>query len=366
MKDPQSRIRDTRQYIKLPLIYDCWYVAGATNEFGREPVGRTLLEKSIVFYRTQAGGLVALQNRCLHRSYPLSESQLKGDNVVCGYHGIEYSPDGEILKIPCQAQLSQRKLRKYPVEEVGPFVFVWMGDADKADLSKLPELPYLVNPEGTSFHGSKFVEGNYLLLQENLNDLTHFNFLHANTFGAAIDSLDDSFLERPVEFEERNGVMGCFRVDEKADRVRLSLTPDQHSEVGDRNVHSRTGGVTHSPGVWLGENFIYVDDSAPEHPSVYKTHINHYLTPKDQKSFHYWYSVTSNFSRGPAGSQAPLENLFSAGFDEDVVAINHMQVLLDDDTTEFNEISLSGDMAGMRLRAKVLEWVEQEHRREEN
>ncbi|ATW05444.1 hypothetical protein CHN51_08230 [Sphingorhabdus sp. YGSMI21] len=61
------------------------------DEFGRQPQARTLLEKSILFYRTESGELVALQNRCLHRAYPLSEGKLEGDNLVCGYHGALWS-----------------------------------------------------------------------------------------------------------------------------------------------------------------------------------------------------------------------------------------------------------------------------------
>jgi len=100
----KSALRNVRDYLKLPLLYNHWYVAGTIDEFGRELVSKTLLERSIVFYRTEAGALVALQNRCLHRSFPLSESTLRGDNLICSYHGIEYNPDGHIEMIPCQTQ----------------------------------------------------------------------------------------------------------------------------------------------------------------------------------------------------------------------------------------------------------------------
>lgn len=120
MNELNSAIRDTKTYIDLPLLLEHWYVAGLTEEFGRDLLGRTLLEKSIVFYRTEAGELIALQNRCLHRSFPLSESKLVGDNIVCGYHGIEYSPQGDIKNVPCQTQCPKGKLRKYPTKELGP------------------------------------------------------------------------------------------------------------------------------------------------------------------------------------------------------------------------------------------------------
>lgn len=354
-------IRDTQNYIALPLLQEHWYVAGLKEEFGRDPIGRTLLEKSVVFYRTENGDLVALQNRCLHRSYPLSESKLKGDNIVCGYHGIEYSPAGEIKNVPCQTQCPKGKLRKYPTQEVGPFVFIWMGNPDHADVSKLPDMPYLENPEYLSVYDAKFIDGSYLLMQDNLNDLTHFIFIHANTFGAAENSIDHTYLSHPVEYEERNGVTGCYRVIKNTELVQLDLTPEERAVVGDRELTNRNGGVSHAPGVWLGENFVYVDNPADGQPACYKTYINHFMTPEKQDSCHYWYSIT-NTRMKPDPEVAVVFNQFvGAAFHEDVVAVNHMQKLLTDEKTDYKEININGDKAAVLFRRKTLDWVLEEY-----
>ncbi len=350
-------IRDTQRYIRLPLLHEHWYVAGLAEEFGREPIGRTLLERSIVFYRTEAGDLIALQNRCLHRSYPLSESKLRGDNIVCGYHGIEYSPDGEIKDVPCQTQCPKGKLRKYPTKEVGPFVFIWMGDPDRADEDALPEMPYVENNEYFSLHDAKYIEGNYLLMQDNLNDLTHFVFIHANTFLAAPNSIDESFLEHPVEYEERGGITGCYRVIDKTELVQLDLAPELREVVGERRLRNWNGGVSHSPGVWLGENFVLVDDPAPGHPDSYRTYINHYVTPETHDTCHYWYSITNDFRKPDPELAAMSKQFVGAAFEEDVVAVKHMQKLLDVDRTDHHEISINGDRAAVMFRRKTLEWV---------
>ncbi|CAA0093034.1 Toluene-4-sulfonate monooxygenase system iron-sulfur subunit TsaM1 [Zhongshania aliphaticivorans] len=362
MTDVISAIRDTQTYIGIPLLHEHWYVAGLCEEFGRDLTSRTLLEKSVVFYRTEAGELIALQNRCLHRSFPLSESKLQGDNIVCGYHGIEYSPEGEIQNVPCQTQCPSGKLRKYPIKEVGPFVFIWMGNPENAEQGYIPELPYLENPQKVSFYGEEFlVDGSYLLLQENLNDLTHFTHLHANTFGATVDSLDESFIKLPLDFAETNGIPGCYRTDDNSDRIKLGLPPEVLAEIGDRKVVNRNGGITVSPGVWLGENFFHVEDPAPGKPETYKIYINHYLTPKTHNSCHYWYSVTTDFIEPTPENSAGMSALFRAAFEEDVVAINHMQKLLEEDTTDYKEINVFGDKAGVLIRRKMLEWVANEY-----
>lgn len=356
-----NTIRDTQSYINLPLLYEHWYVAGLCDEFGRDPVGRTLLEKSIVFYRTESGEPVALQNRCLHRSYPLAESKLSGDNIVCGYHGIEYSPEGEIQNVPCQTKCPKGKLRKYPVKEVGPFVFIWMGEPENADEGLLPDMPYLENKEYLSFHGAKYLEGNYLLMQENLNDLTHFTFLHAESFGATTDILDESFLAQPIEYPEINGVTGCYRILEDTDRLKAEMPPEQLAAVGDSELQNRNGGITHSPGVWLGSNVLTVKTPPPGMPGCYKQYINHFLTPDKHGSTHYWYSVTFDFMGPDPDVTAMTSELFSRAFDEDVVAVKHMQKLLTEDTTNYKEINVNGDKAGVHIRRKILEWVRQEY-----
>lgn len=362
MSELKNAIRDTKTYIGLPLLHEHWYVAGLSEEFGRELVARTLLEKSIVFYRTEAGELVALQNRCLHRSYPLAESTLSGDNIVCGYHGIEYSPQGEIKNVPCQTQCPKGKLRKYPTKELGPFVFIWMGNPNNANENKLPEIPYLDNPEYMSFYGKKFeVNGNYLMLQDNLNDLSHFLFIHAGTFGAELAGLDESFLENSMEYEERNGVTGCFRLNDDSGHIKQGLIPDQLEAIGDRKIRSRTGGITHSPGVWLGEGNVYVDSPAPGQPECYAMHINHYFTPEKHNSCHYWYSVTADYMPPIPEISEPMHQLFRTAFEEDVVAINHMQKLFNDDSTEYQELNINGDKAGVLMRRKILEWALQEY-----
>ncbi|CAA0093105.1 Toluene-4-sulfonate monooxygenase system iron-sulfur subunit TsaM1 [Zhongshania aliphaticivorans] len=361
MSDLKTIVRDTQSYINLPLLYEHWYVAGLSEDFSREPLGRTLLEKSIVFYRTEAGDLVALQNRCLHRSFPLAESKLKGDNIVCGYHGIEYSPEGEINNVPCQTQCPSGKLRKYPTKEAGPFVFIWMGNPENADESKLPNLDYLENPNYLSFHGVKYLEGNYLLMQENLNDLTHFTFLHANTFGADNKLLDDSFLKLPLEYPEINGVTGCYRILNNAEVLKAELSPEQQAAVGDSELVNKNGGITHSPGVWLGSNVLQVKTPAPGQPESYNMYINHYLTPEKHNSCHYWYSVTADYLAPDPDVIALMQQLFSTAFEEDVYAVKHMQHLLSEDTTDYKEINIAGDKAGVQIRRKILEWAKEEN-----
>jgi phenylpropionate dioxygenase-like ring-hydroxylating dioxygenase large terminal subunit len=83
-----------------PLIRNCWYAAARSEEIGRTPLARKLLGIDVVLWRTEAGAPVAMRNRCPHRSFPLARGKLVGDRLICGYHGMEFGPDGVCTHMP--------------------------------------------------------------------------------------------------------------------------------------------------------------------------------------------------------------------------------------------------------------------------
>lgn len=349
-------IRKTKDYLKLPFLYNHWYVAGFTEEFGREPTGKTLLERSIVFYRTEVGELTALQNRCLHRSFPLSESSLEGDDIVCGYHGIRYNPEGEIVNIPSQSMCPNRKLRKYPVQEIGSLVFIWMGDQE-ADMSKLPDLPFLTDPDYVTIKDGYELKGNYLFMMENLNDLTHFAYLHRNSFG-----FDDSFFEFESElFETDEGVYGRF-FDKRPEQAMALLPQDIQERLKGKQIKREDGGITISPGVHKGYAPITVAEEGSEDYEVFNQHILHYLTPESATTSHYFWSISLDF--GDQESADLFKEIVTTGFTEDLVAVENMQNLMSTDRTDFLDMNIGSDKGSVLVRRKFVEWAKEEYRDE--
>lgn len=355
MSDLTDRIRNVQDYVRLPLLYNHWYVAGLTEEFDRTPKARTLLERSIVFYRTLDGQLIAAQNRCLHRSFPLSESTLEGDELVCGYHGIRYDPEGTIVRIPSQKKCPDRKLRTYPVAEQGRLVFIWMGDGEP-DMSRLPDFEFLTNPEMLSIYGEHPLKASYLLMQENLNDLTHFSYLHQKSAG-----FDDSFLELPTTITETPEGVSCFRVERDPQRAGAFLPPDVQARIGDRPVEQWDGGLALSPGVFKGHAPIKVGDPDSDDVEVFNRYIMHYVTPETATTSHYWWSYTDDFTPNVEGVPELMTAAFDKVFSEDGWAVAHMQELLDNDKTDYNELVIGGDKVGLLFRRIVLGWVEEEY-----
>ena len=113
------------------FLRNYWYVGAYADEVTREPLGRVLLGEPVVFYRTEVGLPVALEDRCAHRLLPLSMGKVIGDAIQCHYHALEYDSSGACVRIPGQDRIPpQMKVKNYPVVERDNCIFVWMGDVE--------------------------------------------------------------------------------------------------------------------------------------------------------------------------------------------------------------------------------------------
>ena len=183
-------------------IRNCWYVAGLSKEF--EPgklTGHKIANRPMVIWRTKEGKVVAFDNRCAHKRFPLSEGRLMDDgNLECAYHGLRYNDAGRCIAIPSNSDgpiPPQAQLKPFPVIEQDELVWVWPGDPAKTSLRKPPRSPEIGDAEWETIDsGPMDVPANYLLLIENLLDITHFYPLHAGNIG----DLENSRI--PIEYEE--------------------------------------------------------------------------------------------------------------------------------------------------------------------
>lgn len=167
-----------------PLITNRWYVAGLSREIGRTPLGRTLVGQPVVLFRTEAGAPVALLDACAHRQYPLSHGQLVGDRIQCGYHGFQFSAQGQCEFIPSTKRIPRNSsVLSFKLVERGGLVWIWIGDEDRADKALIPDTSHFEVGSNTSEYNS--LDANYQLLIENLLDFSHVTFVHADQQGHA-------------------------------------------------------------------------------------------------------------------------------------------------------------------------------------
>lgn len=167
------------------MLHDHWYVAAWCDEVGRAPLARVLLGEMVVLYRTEAGEVVALEDRCPHRNLPLSEGRLVGDELECGYHGLVFDAAGRCTHMPgAESAPSWACVRRYPAIERQGWVLVWMGDEAAADPADAPEFAVRRDdPEWLTVSGYTHAKCGYRLVLDNLLDLSHLAYVHSSTTG---------------------------------------------------------------------------------------------------------------------------------------------------------------------------------------
>jgi len=168
------------------FIKNTWYVACTEAELdglGAKPLGRTICNEKMVFFKGPDGQAVAVEDFCPHRGAPLSLGQVCEGKLVCGYHGLEMGCEGKVVHMPGQRVRGFPANKAYAVTRRYGFVWVWPGDQTQADLAKMPTFEFFDNPGWAYSGGLYHVQADYRLMIDNLMDLTHETYVHASSIG---------------------------------------------------------------------------------------------------------------------------------------------------------------------------------------
>lgn len=161
-----------------------WYVVASSDEVSNEPLARTVCHEEMVLFRNSEGSPIALEDCCPHRGLPLSKGKCDGDGIRCGYHGMLIASDGSIDSMPQQPHVSDLPgVRSYPCTEKYGYVWIWYGNPDQADVSKLPDMPWEGDKGWTYSGGMYHIQCDYRLLIDNLMDLSHETYVHPTSIG---------------------------------------------------------------------------------------------------------------------------------------------------------------------------------------
>lgn len=330
-----------------PLVKDCWYVAGLSNEIGRDLKERTLLGKTVLMYRTEDGQPVIMQNRCPHRNFPLSKGRLVGDQVVCGYHGMHFNTSGACTFMPSLNNApANARITSYPVVEKAPLVWVWMGDPAKADPSCIPATPWLDDPAWKSVGGQFHIKTNYIAMHENLLDQTHFPILHATT-GIGTPAYSKSTLDVKVEGDMVHLVRGLLD----------SPAPDIYgvpTGLKDRIVDRFSDGYFASPALHYAHARVVNKEVRAGEQEEYRFTITHIYTPEEQGTIHYWWFNSRDCNLDDAEADRYLVEASMVAYQEDVDALTWIQETVDNEKEPFEELSFGPDRPGLAMRKIML------------
>lgn len=337
---------DERNY---PL--NCWWVAAFADEVDRTPLARWLLDAPVVLYRTEGGEVVALEDRCPHRQAPLSIGKLRGDAIECGYHGFQFNAEGRCIRVPSMSTPPPIRIETYPVREIGPLVWIYLGDPEQIDtVPPPPELPWLADPDFAIRKGLIEIAANYLLLKENVLDLTHFGYVHAATFQVT------DWVDAPQVTKEGDTV--AYRQEFIRKPLIAGMAIPLGLEPGTPWTRINDGSFL-SPAVQEGRITFY-DPDKPDEPMA-RIRFAHFTTPVDQEHMLYFYVVGRDFARDAAAMDMFAE-LVTRGFKEDEFMLEKVQKMLSRRRRRGSsgERSVKADAAGIEARRIIERWMARE------
>lgn len=162
-----------------------WYVAGFSWELEDKPLARTLLNQSIVMFRTGSGEVAALENRCCHKSLPLSCGTIENRGVRCGYHGLLFAPSGACLEVPGQDRVpTKARVKSYTLVERDQILWIWMPQVDGTAPPHDAPGYWVHSDPRYRFRGDVYhYDAPYQLIHDNLLDLSHLGYVHLRTIG---------------------------------------------------------------------------------------------------------------------------------------------------------------------------------------
>ncbi|MEO6293840.1 MAG: aromatic ring-hydroxylating dioxygenase subunit alpha [Burkholderiaceae bacterium] len=343
---------------QTPLIFNEWYCAGFGSEIGRTLLKRKFLGRNIVLYRTESGAPVALDDRCAHRSFPLSSGHLEGDTLVCGYHGFCYNREGNCTKVPSQERVPRNiGVHNYPLHEHGRLVWIWMGDPALAAQQPPPLQPWMDDPSWDSSTGYLHLPANYVGLHENLLDLTHIEFLHAATLGLG----SPGYAAFPFESLVQEGHYGIER------RIQPTGLPPVFSQttgLADITTAARVSRTDYFSPAMAQVSATYFDGAqATSTRPEFSLATAHLLTPESQTTTHYFIDHAWNWGQGDARVQALMHEGLFAAFQEDVIGLSLVAANVQDsqDDPQFMEVSCAADAVAMAMRRHLKARAEAEH-----
>jgi len=308
-------------------IANAWYVAAWSHELEAGRIhARTIIDQPLALYRKRDGAAVVFEDRCCHRFAPLSMGRVEQDDLRCMYHGLKFAPDGRCIEIPGQPLIPQSAVvRRFPVVESGSWIWVWMGESDKADVASIPSSIRLGDPAYHMKAGQLDYAADYLLIDDNLLDLSHLSFAHEKTLG----------LDMPQWADERPRILPLERGLRVQRWLRNQPARSSMRHHGDRldlwNAYDFL-----FPGVFLLRTSFYAAGTAercklepPSEPPLFLRVDDQAVTPMTARTSRYFYAAGARSGDFDPGRVEKLYGVTEAAFHEDKSIIEAQQKLID-------------------------------------
>jgi vanillate O-demethylase monooxygenase subunit len=287
-------------------LRNAWYMAGWSEDIGKGGLARRIFDQPIFLYRLKDGTIAAILDRCPHRFAPLSRGSRDGDAVVCGYHGLTFSPAGKCIRNPFAERIpAGTDVPVFATRERDGIVWLWGGTADQVDEAKIPDFSFVPDtPHSRTIHGYTLMQANYEYGTDNLLDLSHIEFVHRGTFaGQGVIFAGQHSVRQDGETLHSNWFMPGI----KPPSVAYGRYPPD--AVVDHWLDMR----------WNAPASMRLLIGACPHGQARDTGVElpqaHILTPASEHETHYFWSSTRYHDLASAETDAMLAKMFGEAFD---------------------------------------------------
>jgi len=331
------------------FIRNAWYTAAWAEELGDAPLMRRILNEPIVLFKDKSGRVGALQDACCHRAAPLSAGRVVEAGLQCGYHGLVFDTSGACVHIPGQEKIPQKaRVRSYPVVNKDKTIWIWMGDPEKADPSRIIDYPYHDDPKQWPHKfGCYHIKGNYMLMVDNLMDLTHVGYVHARTIGGSPSihtgaKMETVPLDSGLKFSR--WMLDSVPPPTYAKAYKFKGNVDRWQEfqyIAPSHIVQWSGAKDVGGGAYEGNR-----------DNALQVRLIHALTPETETSCFYFWSVANGFNQDDPNTTEFLFNELKDAFMEDKRTIEAQQERLSE-LGEKQLVDIISDRARVHMRRTV-------------
>jgi vanillate O-demethylase monooxygenase subunit len=341
------------------FVRNAWYVAATRNEVADKLLARTILNEPVVLFKNGQGEICALEDRCCHRGAPLSLGNATETGIRCGYHGMEFNREGACVAIPGQTTIPKRaKVKSYPVISQGDYIWIWMGPAELADPLAIVQYPPDDQVNWPRAHDVLYLKASYVMVLENLMDLSHLSYLHKNSIGSS----ENDSAAATMDVQRTPTGMKFLRLMRNADappnwqkRYPTGKKIDRWADfeyVAPNNVLQFSGGVNageYDAGVRSGGHLV---------------RTLHTVTPETEKSCFYFFNKADGYAKfedpGKARSWASTTDVFK----EDAFMLEQQQLRLENFDMD-KLLDINTDVARVQMIRALKERIRQEQEQEQ-
>jgi phenylpropionate dioxygenase-like ring-hydroxylating dioxygenase large terminal subunit len=202
---------------KTEIFMRDWICVARVEEVDKpgDYMTRRIIDEPVIIARNATGKINAFANVCRHRGAEVATGTGNVKEFSCPYHAWLYDLDGQLIGAPYMKDAANFnpttcRLPALQCDIWAGWVFVNF-DADARPLTdfvaRFDQSFGLLQQENCRL-GDKFardVDCNWKFINENLQDVYHFQTLHANTFGEHVTAESFSY-----DLDERTGGVAAF------------------------------------------------------------------------------------------------------------------------------------------------------------